>query len=185
MSIIPFPQTQLRVARPKRASPEGSILSGCLAWYPSIKTDSQTSDRESSTKPKIAYTWDRYVAIRQILEILPSKDQNKEGPPRLQFPLLNEWVSEETIVAVQWLLQQVLVLLTVTQRLLILDTSTMQVTASCDLLMRGVLHYDRFSSHMSTTFPAVADAYYHSFKTYKHRIFLLVIPCVSWKLMVV
>jgi vacuolar protein sorting-associated protein 8 len=108
------------------------------------------------------------------VEVIADKDDAKEGPPRLQFPLLNEWISEETIVAAQWLLQQVLVLLTVTQRLLILDTSTMQVTASCDLLMKQVLHHDRFSHHMSN-FPAVADAYYHSFKTYKHRIFLLVI----------
>jgi vacuolar protein sorting-associated protein 8 len=107
------------------------------------------------------------------VEVFPDKDEGKEGPPRLQFPLLNEWMSEETIVAAQWLLQQVFVLLTVTQRLLILDTSTMQVTASCDLLMKQILHYDRFSNHMSN-FPAVADAYYHSFRTYKHRIFLLV-----------
>jgi hypothetical protein len=49
----------------------------------------------------------------------------------------------------------------------------MQVTASCDLLMRQIIHHDRFSNHMNT-FPAVADAYYHSFKTYKHKIFLLV-----------
>src|ERR1700738_2796717 len=69
---------------------------------------------------------------------------------------------------------QVLVVFTVSQRLLILDTSTMQVTARVDLLMKQVVHHDRFSDHMNT-FPAVADAHYHSFKTYKHKIFLLVI----------
>ena len=51
----------------------------------------------------------------------------------------------------------------------------MQVTASCDLLMKQVLHHDRFSSHM-TNFPAVADAYYPNFKTYKHKIMILVTP---------
>lgn len=74
-----------------------------------------------------------------------------------------------------WVNLKVLVLLTVSQRLLILDTSTMQVTASCDLLMKQVLHHDRFSSHM-TNFPAVADAYYPNFKTYKHKIMILVAP---------
>lgn len=73
----------------------------------------------------------------------------------------------------RWLLHHVLVLLTVSQRLLILDTTTMQVTASSDLLMKQILHYDRFSSHMNN-FPAIADAYYHSFHTYKQKIFLLV-----------
>jgi vacuolar protein sorting-associated protein 8 len=170
VSIIPFAQTQLRVARPKRASPEGSILSGCMSWYPCVKSH---DSRDSSTQPKLAYTWDRYLAIRQVSELKPPKDENKEGPPRLQFQLINEWNGEETIVAMQWLLQQVLVLLTVSQRLLILDTSTMQVTASCDLLMKQVLHFDRFSRHMNN-FPAVANAYYHSFKTYKHKLFLLV-----------
>ena len=122
MSIIPFPQTQLRITRPKRASPEGAILSGCIAWYPCVKVDSRNEGSQASTEPRLAYTWDRYLAIREVVEVFPDKDEGKEGPPRLQFPLLSEWTSEETIVAAQWLLQQVLVLLTVTQRLLILDT---------------------------------------------------------------
>jgi len=67
------------------------------------------------------------------------------------------------------------VLLTVSQQLLILDTSTMQVTASCDLLMKQVIHADRFS-HRMVNFPAVADAYYSSIKTYKNKVFLLVPP---------
>ena len=184
VSIVPFAQTQLRVARPKRASSEGSILSGCIAWYPAVKPASIKDSREAFTKPKLVYTWDRYLAIRQVGEIPPDKEDGTEGPPRLQFALINEWIGEETIVAVQWLLQQVvptvswvdkkvLVLLTVSQRLLILDTSAMQVTASCDLLMKQVLHHDRFSSHM-TNFPAVADAYYPNFKTYKQKIMILV-----------
>ena len=108
VSIIPFAQTQLRVARPKRASPEGSILSGCIAWYPCVKPDSNIKDsKEAFTKPKLAYTWDRYLAIRQVSEIPPDKEDGKEGPPRLQFTLINEWIGEETIVAAQWLLQQV------------------------------------------------------------------------------
>jgi hypothetical protein len=76
------------------------------------------------------------------------------------------------------------VLLTVSQRLLILDTSTMQVTASCDLLMRQILHHDRFSRHMNN-FPAVADAYYSSFHTYKGKILLLVLLLNSGKLTLV
>ena len=144
-------------------------------WYPCVKADSSNQQNGSFTKPRLAYTWDRYLAIRQINEILPDKDDGKEGPPRLEFAMHNEWICDETIVAVQWLLQQVLVLLTISQRLLIFDTSTMQVTASCDLLMKQVVHHDRFSHHM-TNFPAVADAYYPSFKTYKQKIFLLVSP---------
>ena len=63
--------------------------------------------KETYTKPKLAYTWDRYLAIRQVSEIHADKEDAKEGPPRLQFSLLSEWISEETIVATQWLLQQV------------------------------------------------------------------------------
>ena len=107
VSIIPFPQTQFRLPRPKRATPEGSILSGCLAWYPCVKADPSNDSKETCTKPKLAYTWDRYLAIRQVSEIPPDKESGKEGPPRLQFSLIKEWISEETIVATQWLLQQV------------------------------------------------------------------------------
>jgi hypothetical protein len=92
------------VARPKRASPEGSILSGCIAWYPCVKTD---NGNEPFTKAKLVYTWDRYLAIRQVVEVQPDKDDPKEGPPRLQFPMMSEWTGEETIAAVQWLLPQV------------------------------------------------------------------------------
>jgi vacuolar protein sorting-associated protein 8 len=187
VSVIPFPQTQLRVMRPKRARPEGSTLAGCLAWYPCVKFDSTFQGEEPFSKPKVVYTWDKYLAIRQVSEVQKDEDDGKEGPPNLKFDLVNEWMGEEPIVAVQWLLQQVvvcdleltkvLVLLTVSQRLLILDTSTMQVTATSDLLMRQILHHDRFSNHM-TNFPAVADAYYSSFKTYKNKLFLLVYMCL-------
>jgi hypothetical protein len=108
ISVIPFPQTQFRVARPKRASPEGSILSGCIAWYPCVKPDSRPdSPIEVFSKPKLAYTWDRYLAIRQVSEVTEEREDGKEGPPRLSCKLLSEWIGEETIVAVQWLLQQV------------------------------------------------------------------------------
>jgi hypothetical protein len=106
VSIIPFPQTQLRVARPKRASHEGSILSGCIAWYPCVKPDSANT-KEPFTKPKLAYSWDRYLAIRQVSELKPDETDDTPGPPRLEFALINEWTSEETIVAIQWLLPQV------------------------------------------------------------------------------
>jgi vacuolar protein sorting-associated protein 8 len=169
VSVVPFAQTQLRVGRPKRSTREGSILSGCLAWYPCVKDPSH-----GHTNPKLVYTWDNYLAIRSVVEI-PRAQDAQEGPPQLSFPLQREWLSEEPIVSTQWLLPSVLVVLTVSQRLLVLDTSAqVQVTASCDLLMRQIIHFDRFSSHMNT-FPAVADAYYPSFKTYKHRIFLLVL----------
>jgi vacuolar protein sorting-associated protein 8 len=107
VSIIPFPQTQLRVARPKRASPEGSILSGCIAWFPRVKADPGNSTKESDTRPRLLYTWDRYLGIREVVEIPPDKETGKEGPPNLQFALINEWLGEETIVAAQWLLPQV------------------------------------------------------------------------------
>ena len=106
MSIIPFPQTQLRVTRPKRARPEGSTLAGCLVWYPCVKGGSTKDGKDPITIPRLAYTWDKYLAIRQVTE--PQLDEEgKEGPPRLQFKLVSEWIGDETIVAVQWLLQQV------------------------------------------------------------------------------
>ena len=98
VSIIPFPQTQLRVARPKRASHEGSILSGCIAWFPCVKADPGNNSKDSYTKPRLLYTWDRYLGIREVVEIPPDKDTGKE---------VNEWLGEETIIAAQWLLPQV------------------------------------------------------------------------------
>jgi hypothetical protein len=42
-----------------------------------------------------------------VNESRQDQEEGKEGPPNLQFELIKEWLGEETIVAVQWLVHQV------------------------------------------------------------------------------
>jgi len=85
---------------------------------------------------------------------------------------------------VQWLGRSVLGVLTISQRLVILEGSTLRVTDSFDLLRKHIFHQDLFSRQLnpvveqlneqdSSMHGVVADAFHMSFRAYKGRLFLL------------
>jgi hypothetical protein len=117
--------------------------------------------------------------------VLPRDDPaDTQKPPKLEFHTRNRWRAEEAIVAVQWLGRSVLGVLTISQRLLILEDSTLQITDSVDLLQRHIYHQDLFSRQLHNVVEqlnpedpsmhgVVADAFYMSLRAYKGRTFLL------------
>ena len=74
--------------------------------------------------------------------------------------------------------------LTVTQRLVIIEEPSLRMTETFDLVPQQIVHHRHFRHHLmplidtldeeASFHPAIADAFYNSFKTYKGRIFLLV-----------
>jgi vacuolar protein sorting-associated protein 8 len=87
-------------------------------------------------------------------------------------------------VAVQWLSRSVLGILTISQRLVILEDITLRVTDSFDLIQKHIYHHDIFSTQLRSAVEnlddddealhgVVADAFHMSFRSYKGRIFLL------------
>ena len=181
VSTTPIAQTQHKSSRPKDVAPH-SAMSGCLAWFPAVKLkvpDPLTGSDVS--KVKLVYCWSNILTVLDVDEI-PADDPDK--PPSLKFRARSRWTCDEAIVAVQWLSRSVLTVLTITQRLIVLEDRSMRVTDGFDLIHKHIYHADRFSNQLhalveqldeedTSMHGVVADAFYMSVKAYKSRLFLL------------
>lgn len=181
VSTTPVAQTQHKSARPKDV-PAHSALTGCLAWFPAVKL--KTPDPHSGSdisKVKLVYCWSNVLTVLDVDEVA---NEDPDQPPMLKFKARSRWKCEESIVAVQWLSRSVLTVLTITQRLIILEDRTMRMTDAFDLLQRYIYHKDLFSAQLHNLVEqldeedvamhgVVADAFYMSFRAYKGRLFLL------------
>ncbi|KAG6011205.1 hypothetical protein E4U54_008213 [Claviceps lovelessii] len=181
VSTTPIAQTQHKSARPKDV-PAHSAMTGCLAWFPAVKL--KTADAFTGSEisiAKLVYCWSNVLTVLDVDEV---SGEDKDQPPSLNFKVRSRWKCEEAIVAIQWLNRSVLAVLTISQRLIILEDRSMRMTESFDLLQKHIYHADLFSKQLHTLVEqlddedasmhgVVADAFYMSFKAYKGRIFLL------------
>ncbi|KAK6435705.1 Vacuolar protein sorting-associated protein 8 [Oleoguttula sp. CCFEE 5521] len=184
VSTTPIAQTQYKAPRPKDVSPH-STLSGCLAWFPAVKLKHPDgSDKKQSSDTKLVYCWSNQLTVLDVEVMDEDEVADSQKPPKLGFHARGTWRAEEAIVAVQWLGRSVLGVLTISQRLLILEDNRLEVTDTIDLLDRHVFHQDLFSAQLhavverlnpedTSMHGVVADAYYMSFRAYKGRTFLL------------
>ena len=182
VSTTPIAQTQHKSARPKEV-PAHSPMTGCLAWFPAVKLKvPDTHTKSDMSKVKLAYCWSNVLTILDVEEV-PNED-NKDQPSTLRFKARSRWKCEEAIAAVQWLSRSVLTVLTLSQRLIVLEDRSMRMTEAFDLIQKHVYHVDLFSQQLHTLVEqldeedqsmhgVVGDAFYMSFKAYKGRIFLL------------
>ncbi|KAI3333976.1 vacuolar assembly/sorting protein VPS8 [Ustulina deusta] len=181
VSTTPIAQTHHKSARPKDVAPH-SAMSGCLAWFPAVKLKVPDPTTGSTiSKVKLVYCWSNVLTVLDLDE-MPS--DNKDKQPTLKFKARSRWKCEEAIVAVQWLSRSVLTVLTISQRLIILEDRSMRMTEAFDLIHKYIYHADLFSAQLhslveqldeddTSMHGVVADAFYMSLKTYKGRIFLL------------
>ncbi|KAI3324556.1 Golgi CORVET complex core vacuolar protein 8-domain-containing protein [Xylariaceae sp. AK1471] len=181
VSTTPIAQTQHKSARPKDVAPHGA-MSGCLAWFPAVKLKVPDPNTGSTmSKVKLVYCWSNILTVLDVDEML---SDNKDKPPTLKFKARSRWKCEEAIVAVQWLSRSVLTVLTVSQRLIVLEDRSMRMTEAFDLIHKYIYHTDIFSTQLhalveqldeedTSMHGVVADAFYMSLKAYKGRIFLL------------
>ncbi|KAF4125137.1 vacuolar protein sorting-associated protein 8 [Geosmithia morbida] len=181
VSTTPVAQTQHKSARPKDVAAH-SPMTGCLAWFPAVKlkvADPHTASDIS--KVKLAYCWSNVLTVLDVDEV---HGEDRDQPPALRFKPRSRWRCEEAIASVQWLSRSVLTVLTLSQRLIVLEDRSMRMTEAFDLINRHVYHADLFSRQLHSLVEqlddedeamhgVVGDAFYMSFKTYKGRIFLL------------
>ena len=109
ISTTPVAQTQHKASRPKEVAHD-KALSGCVAWFPSMKLKESSVNPDiplKSSKTKLAYSWSNVLTILElsIAEPEPSEDPNR--PPVLQFRAKSRWECDEAIVGVQWISRQV------------------------------------------------------------------------------
>ncbi|KAI1638997.1 Golgi CORVET complex core vacuolar protein 8-domain-containing protein [Biscogniauxia mediterranea] len=181
VSTTPIAQTQHKSARPKDVAPH-SAMSGCLAWFPAVKLKVPDPITGSDmSKVKLVYCWSNVLTVLDVDEI---SSDDKDKPPSLKFKARSRWKCEEAIVAVQWLSRSVLTVLTITQRLIVLEDRSMRMTEAFDLIHKYIYHADLFSVQLHSLVEqldeedpsmhgVVADAFYMSLKAYKGRMFLL------------
>ncbi|KJZ71523.1 hypothetical protein HIM_09061 [Hirsutella minnesotensis 3608] len=181
VSTTPVAQTQHKSARPKDV-PAHSAMTGCLAWFPAVKLKvPDPSSASDISKVKLVYCWSNVLTVLDVDEV-PSEESDQ--PASLRFKARSRWKCEEAIVAVQWLSRSVLAVLTISQRLIVLEDKTMRMTEAFDLLQKHIYHVDLFSKQLhnlveqldeddQSMHGVVADAFFMSFKAYKGRIFLL------------
>lgn len=187
VSTTPIAQTQHKASRPKDAAPHGA-MSACLAWFPAVKLKTPVDGKETSLS-KLVYCWTDVLAVLEVeIGSIDPADQDKQ--PSLSFRQRSRWKCEESIVAVQWLGRSIIAILTISQRLVILeDGHRLQVVESVDLLKRHIFHRDFFSQQLHMVVEqeeteadihgVIADAFYMSFKAYKSRLFIMGFSDVS------
>lgn len=184
VSTTPVAQTQFKTPRPKEVAAHGA-MSAVLAWFPSVKLRTQNAaSAGASSRVKLVYCWSDILTVLEVVEVGLSETGENGGAPSLQFRPRSRWRAQESIVGLQWLSRSVLAVLTITQQLIILDESSLQVTDSSDLIQKHIYHVDLFSRHLSqlvdqpegedaSMHGVVADAFHMSFRAYKGRIFLM------------
>ncbi|PVH94798.1 hypothetical protein DM02DRAFT_180516 [Periconia macrospinosa] len=189
VSTTPIAQTQHKASRPKEIAPH-STLSGCLAWFPAVKLKNASGDsKQAVSKTKLVYCWSNILTILDVESIVAAPTE-REKPTELRFKPRSRWTCEEAIVGVQWLSRSVLGVLTISQRLLILEDNTLRMTDVFDLLHKQIYHSDLFSNQLTPVIEqlneadtslhgVIADAFYMSFRAYKGRLFLLGVNDVS------
>ncbi|KAF2026009.1 hypothetical protein EK21DRAFT_75085 [Setomelanomma holmii] len=183
VSTTPVAQTQHKAPRPKDVAPH-SALSGCLAWFPAVKLKNVPGGvGKAVSNTKLIYCWSNVLTILDV-EAITAPPTEKEKPTELKFRPRSRWKADEAVVAVQWLSRSVLGVLTISQRLVILEDTTLRMTDTFDLLQKHIYHSDLFSHQLkpvieqldeedSSLHGVVADAFYMSFRAYKGRLFLL------------
>lgn len=181
VSTTPVAQTQHKVSRPKEVAAH-SAMSGCLAWFPAVKLKVKDPKTGSDiSQVKLVYCWSNVLTVLDVDEI---ESQDKDKPATLSFKARSRWKAEEAIVAVQWLSRSVIIVLTITQRLIVLEDGSMRMTEAFDLVHKHIYHQDLFSKQLHSLVEqldeedpsmhgVVADAFHMSFKAYKGRMFLL------------
>ncbi|CAN6657925.1 hypothetical protein TRVA0_030S00848 [Trichomonascus vanleenenianus] len=175
ISTLPVPQTEFKTGKSSHVTTSMG-LSACLAWFPALKA----STTSPSSPARLAYCWSNVLTVLRLdAQKNPMTDEIS-----INFTTTNEFVGDESLVAVQWLSRHVLALVTITQRLLIVNEQTMTVTSVVDILNKHIMHFDYFSrilhnlavasgdddEHQQTV---VADAYFNSFRAFKGRVFLM------------
>ncbi|KAK9462484.1 Golgi CORVET complex core vacuolar protein 8-domain-containing protein [Lipomyces oligophaga] len=206
LSTSPTAQTQIKIPRPKTIS-DTMGLSGCMDWFPAVALPRKGTKKSSNllngihpSNPRLAYCWSNVVTILDLVSQSTSTQSSinkgiKEGvaqtpsstPPinanHIDFIPAKTYEADEAVVALRWLTSQIIVMVTITQRLLILNEVTMSVTDVVDLVPRQIMHHDYFSAQLSELvirnsqgaehYATIPDAFFNSFKTFKGRIFLL------------
>lgn len=167
ISVSPSPTTEFKTGRPKSVS-NAMGLSGSLAWFPALHDQN----------PRLAYCWSNVLTVMEVSAV------RRHDGVKLSFTDPKRYVDTDAIVSVQWLSDNIIALVTITQYLLLVNYKTLTVSAKIDLANKHIQHFDYFSktlqdltladSATEEQVPVVAaDGYFNSVRGYNGKIFLM------------
>ncbi|KAI9280628.1 Golgi CORVET complex core vacuolar protein 8-domain-containing protein, partial [Sporodiniella umbellata] len=199
VALKPKPQILFKFNKPKVLSQQDSTkaivesLSGCLAWLPMTGSDSPEKE-----DPMLAFSWGKHLFLLSV-QALPN---DKSRRIQLKFSEVGEWESPESIVSIQWMSRQIIVLSTPNENMVLFDPKNMVETHYTNVQDKQVVYHDWFNvplknlvwdaNTMTDTstekvLKSVEMAYYGSIKSHKGKLFLLCLDQIyvgtllSWK----
>nr|CAG8490775.1 4813_t:CDS:10 [Entrophospora candida] len=94
---------------PNDAMSTSNTFSGCLAWYPAVKSQLTRDSPIIYSDPLLAYSWGNHLHIVTVTSASSYSDasnKKKRRPDRenrLEFIKIGEWKAKNGIVGLQWL----------------------------------------------------------------------------------
>ncbi|CAG8447350.1 141_t:CDS:10 [Funneliformis mosseae] len=193
VSTKPTAQTQYKYLKPKNVSVDSSSksIAGCLAWYPAAKFQLNNDAPIEHSDPLLAFSWGNHLTILKVTvslsatsELPPTRRRRSERDIKLEYTKVGDWKSMNSIVGLQWLSPQILLILTNTEDIIVFDPKFLQEFEQSNIRQRSLVYHDRYSSlfkdvtydpnaQADMSRPTFELAYYHSMRVYKGNVFLL------------
>lgn len=199
IALKPKPQVLFKFSKPKIFRQQDDTkavienLSGCLAWLPMTKSDS--SDKED---PLLAFSWGKDLFLLSV----QAHQVETRRAIQLKFVQLGERKIKESIVSIQWISRQILVLSTPNEEMILFDPKNMVETQHTSVQNKKLVYHDWFNTPLKNlvrdaanrtvgsslnVLKSVEMAYFGSIKSYKSKMFLLCLDQIymgtllSWK----
>ncbi|CAJ0768017.1 7969_t:CDS:10 [Entrophospora sp. SA101] len=167
VSTKPTAQTQYKYLKPKNnpndAMSTSNTFSGCLAWYPAVKSQLTRDSPIIYSDPLLAYSWGNHLHIVTVTSASSYSDASNKKKRRPDRENRLEFIKIDIVV---------------------FDPRYMRESEESNIRQRSLVYHDRFSSFLKEVIDesnlqfsnyrsSIDLAYYHSLRVYKGNLFLL------------
>ncbi|KAJ3176538.1 Vacuolar protein sorting-associated protein 8 [Geranomyces variabilis] len=182
MSMKPSPQPQFRMSWASGADHSSeeaaahACRSACLAWSPLPKTVKEGKTIKIGD-PVLACSFGRHLRFIRVTWRSSSKPmqnvQASGNPPTVEFVVQRTWSGDDDIVALQWLDEKFMLLLTDKQALISFDVRAMKEIERTDVQSRKILGLHVFSRSLQSLHVHPNPSFHQSYQSFKGHLFIL------------
>lgn len=203
ISITPKLTTHVKLGKPKLVSSNSNArLTTCLSWYPELSTKLPNGSRRK-TGARLAYCFSNVLTVLELDTVQELKDleQSIEEGSNEDLEQINvvivskkRWVCDESILSVMWFNTKILLVLTISSKILVIDSGLIKFKLNSAKELRLITSIDAISNHasynnyMKNLIPisevstseininnrlSLFNTYDYTMKTFKRNIFLL------------
>ncbi|EMR11389.1 hypothetical protein PNEG_00413 [Pneumocystis murina B123] len=148
ISTTPVLKTQFIMTKPKSLKISEYTL-GTLSWFSCEKFKKNDIENTDINKNKIRLLCSRenHLFVIEIRKKASEHGNSKDILP-LSFKTISEWKEREPVLASQWFNMTILVILSKSQEIFIINVETMESFFSCNISSKGVLVMDPFNDEL-------------------------------------